>query len=147
MIPHPQFTACSLSFQTSATSGAGALTISPPLIVQGTNDESGTSFTNSAFGTVGTIPANGAYIQWAGAASTLLTVRSAFHKRAISLVSARLHAPFTGISSFATDPETGVTVRYWRGSDITTGAHIHRWDCMYGASVLDPFLGTRICGS
>ena len=128
-------------------SGAGALTITPPIIVQGTNDESSTSYTNSAFGTVGTVPASGAYIQWAGAASTSMEVRAAFHKRAISLVSARLQMPFTGVASYAVDPDTGISVRYWRGSDITTGNHIHRWDCMYGASVMDCFLGTRVCGS
>jgi hypothetical protein len=128
-------------------SGAGALTISPPIIVQGTNDESGTSYTNSAFGTVATIPASGAYIQFVGAASTNLSVKSAFHKRAISMVSARLQMPFTGVASYAVDPETGIAVRYWRGSDITTGNHIHRWDCMYGAAVMDQFLGTRVCGS
>ena len=55
--------------------------------------------------------------------------------------------PFTGVASYAVDPDTGISVRYWRGSDITTGNHIHRWDCMYGAAVLDPYLGTRVCGS
>jgi hypothetical protein len=128
-------------------SGAGALTISPPIIVQGTNDESGTSYTNSAFGTVAQAPLNGAYIQFVGPPSTTLTVKSAFHKRAISMVSAKLQMPFTGVASYAVDPETGIAVRYWRGSDITTGNHIHRWDCMYGAAVMDPFLGTRVCGS
>ena len=128
------------------SSGAGALTISPAIIVQGTVDEVN-NYANSAFGTVGTIPASGAYITWVGAASTAVTVKTAFHKRAISLVSARLQMPFTGVASFATDPDTGIAIRYWRGSDIATGAHVHRWDMIYGAQVMDPFLGTRICGS
>ncbi len=64
-----------------------------------------------------------------------------------ALVSARLQMPFTGVASYAVDPDTGISVRYWRGSDIQTGNHIHRWDCMYGAAVLDPFLGTGVCGS
>jgi hypothetical protein len=55
--------------------------------------------------------------------------------------------PFTGVASFATDPDTGIAIRYWRGSDITSGQHVHRWDMIYGASVMDTFLGTRICGS
>lgn len=70
-----------------------------------------------------------------------------FHKRAISLVSARLHMPFSGVASFATDPDTGISIRYWRGSDIASGQHVHRWDMIYGAAVMDPFLGTRICGT
>jgi len=141
-----QFTV--LADVTAGSSPATAvLSISPPLIVQGTNDATGNSYTNTAFATVDSIPANGAFIQFAGAASTKLTVRSAFHKRAISMVSARLHMPFTGVASYAVDPDTGISVRYWRGSDISTGNHIHRWDCMYGAAVLDGFLGTRVCGS
>jgi len=140
-----QFTV--LNAATADGSSHATLTITPPIIVQGTVDEGGTVYTNSAFATVDSIPANGAYIQWAGAGSTALRVKAAFHKRAISLVSARLHLPFTGVASYAVDPETGISVRYWRGSDITTGNHIHRWDCMYGAAVLDQFLGTRVCGS
>lgn len=131
---------------TADGAGAVTVTISPPIIVQGTADATGTTDANTAFATVGTIPAANAFIQWAGAVSTNLQVRAAFHKRAISLVSARLQMPFTGSASYAVDPETGIAIRYWRGSDITSGQHIHRWDMMYGAAVLDQFLGTRICG-
>jgi len=127
--------------------GAVTVTITPAIIVQGTNDATGTAYANSAFGTVNAAPAANAYVQFAGAPSTILKVRSAFHKRAISLVSARLQMPFTGVASFATDPDTGIAIRYWRGSDITSGAHVHRWDMIYGATVMDGFLGTRICGS
>jgi len=128
--------------------GAGLLTvsISPAIIVQGTSDGTSTD-ANSAFGTVGTIPADSAAITWVGVASSICRVRSAFHKRAISLVSARLQMPFTGVASYATDPDTGIAIRYWRGSDITTGAHVHRWDMIYGAEVMDRFLGTRITGT
>jgi hypothetical protein len=131
----------------TAVGTAATLTITPPIIVQGTTDVTGNTYTNSAFATVDSVPANGAFLQFAGAASTSLRVKSAFHKRAISLVSARLHMPFTGTASYAVDPDTGIAVRYWRGSDINTGNHIHRWDCMYGAAVLDQFLGARVCGS
>jgi hypothetical protein len=131
----------------TAAGGVVTLTITPAIIVQGTADESGQTYTNTAFATVDSIPANNAYVQFVGAPSTNVRVRSAFHKRAISLVSARLQMPFTGVASFATDPDTGIAIRYWRGSDITSGQHVHRWDMIYGASVMDTFLGTRICGS
>jgi hypothetical protein len=130
----------------AVTTGNLTVTITPPIIVQGTSDGVSTD-ANTAFATVNAAPANNAFVQFAGAPSTPLRVRSAFHKRAISLVSARLQMPFTGIASYAVDPDTGIAIRYWRGSDITTGAHIHRWDMMYGAAVLDQFLGTRICGT
>lgn len=122
-----------------------ALSISPAIIVPGTSDGVSTDG-NSAFGTVDSIPAANAYIQFAGAASAKVIVKPTFHKRAISLVSARLQMPFTGVASYAVDPDTGIAVRYWRGSDIVTGQHIHRWDMMYGGAVLDPFLGTRLSG-
>lgn len=133
---------------TGSGGGAVTLVISPPIIVQGTDDGS-TPFgaVNSAFATVDSVPADSAYVQFVGAASTTVRVKSAFHKRAISLVSARLQMPFTGVASFATDPDTGIAIRYWRGSDITSGQHVHRWDMIYGGSVMDTFLGTRICGS
>jgi hypothetical protein len=130
----------------AVSTGILAITISPAIIVQGTNDGTNT-YANSAFGTVNAAPADNAYIKMVGAASTTVKVKSVFHKRAISLVSARLQMPFTGVASFATDPDTGIAIRYWRGSDISTGAHVHRWDMIYGASVLDPFLGSRLCGT
>jgi hypothetical protein len=130
----------------TVASGTVQLVISPAIIVQGTADTVNT-YANSAFGTVGQAPLNNAYVQFAGAPSTTVNVKTAFHKRAISLVSARLQMPFTGVASFATDPDTGIAIRYWRGSDIATGAHVHRWDMIYGAQVMDGFLGTRICGS
>lgn len=128
------------------TGAIAALPISPAIIVPNTGTTQGTKDVNSAFGTVDSIPADNAYIQFAGAAAANMRVKPVFHKRAISLVSARLQTPFTGVASFATDPETGISVRYWRGSDITTGDHVHRWDCVYGGGVMDPFLGTRLSG-
>jgi len=128
--------------------GAGAiaaLSISPPIIVQGTNDGTDTK-ANTAFATVDSAPADNAVITWAVAASTTVRVRAAWQKSAIQMVSARLQTPFTGVSSFATDPETGISIRYWRGSDISTGNHIHRFDTIYGATNVDPFMGTRIAG-
>jgi len=130
---------------TADGTGAAALTISPPIIVQGTNDGVDTKG-NTAFATVSAAPANAAAVTWLGAASSNIRVRAAWTKSAIQMVSARLQTPFTGVSSFATDPETGISIRYWRGSDITTGNHIHRWDCIYGASNMDSFMGTRLCG-
>jgi hypothetical protein len=133
--------------QADGSGNIAALSISPAIIVQGTADTTGTTDANTAFGTVDSAPAANAYIKFVGAASAVLAVRAAFHKRAISLVSTRLHMPFSGVGSYAMDPETGIAIRYWRASDINTGAHVHRWDMMYGAQVMDPFLGTRICGS
>lgn len=141
-----QFTV--LKAATADSGGAiAALTISPPIIVTGTADATGSTKTNTAFATVDSVPANNAAISWAGVASSKYRVRPAFHKTAIALVTTRLATPFSGVSSFAVDEDTGISIRYWRISDGTTGKHYHRWDCMYGASVMDPYLGCRLTGT
>lgn len=134
---------------TAITTDSGGdidLIISPPIIVPGTSDGVSTAG-NTAFATVSAAPVDNAAVTHLGAAGTTRRVRAAWHKSAITLVSARLQTPFTGESSFATDPETGISIRYWRGSDISTGAHVHRWDCLYGAENLDPLMGYQISGS
>jgi hypothetical protein len=52
-----------------------------------------------------------------GALSTTFRPNAVFHKTAIKLVSAKLVMPFSGEADYATDPDTGITVRYWRYSD------------------------------
>jgi len=134
---------------TAITTDAGGdidLIISPPIIVPNTNDGTSTA-ANTAFATCSAAAANDAVVTHLGAASNTRRFRAAWHKSAITLVSAKLQTPFTGESSFATDPDTGISIRYWRGSDISTGAHIHRWDCLYGAQNLDPLMGSEISGA
>lgn len=122
----------------------GALKYYPPIVVAGTG--SGEADTNTAFATASAVPADNAVVTWLGTASSTMRVKAAWEKRAIQLVSARLATPMSDTSSFATDEETGISIRYWRGSDIATGKHIHRWDMIYGAKVVEPMLGTRIDG-
>jgi len=122
------------------------VTIRPAIIVTGTTD--GTSVVqNTVFATVNSVPADSAAVTWSGNASSTFRQRAAWHKSAIQLVSARLRMPDTGVASFAVSKETGIGIRYWRGSDIATGAHIHRWDCTFGSEVMDPMLGTRFSGT
>lgn len=131
---------------TADGTGDITLTISMPIIVPGTNDGTST-FANTAYATVNAAPANGAAVTFYNAAGSIVPIRAAFHKRAISMVSARLRKPFTGESSFTVDKQTGIGIRYWRGSDITTGEHIHRWDCIFGAENVQPMLGARVNGT
>lgn len=135
-------------FGTTITMSSGAcdLIITPPLIVQGTSDGTDTN-ANTAFATVDAAAVNTAAVTHLGAASTTHRIRTAWHKSALTMVSAQLQTPFTGVSSFARDPETGISIRYWRGSDISTGAHVHRWDCIFGATLVDGQLGCRVSGT
>lgn len=120
---------------TADGSGNATITIANPIITSG------------AFQTVTAAPANGAAITWLGNASTAYRQNAVFHKSAIALVFAKLSDPFTGQASYATDPATGVTIRYWRTSDGVNDTHLHRWDVLYGVKNVDRRLGTRISGT
>lgn len=127
--------------------GLGNITLAifPWIIVPGTNDGTSTD-ANNAFGTVSAIPADNAAVTFFGAAGSVRDVRSVFHKGAIQLATARLRMPDTGEAAFRVDPETNIGIRVWKGSDISTGQHIWRFDMVFGATTVDPFRGTRING-
>jgi len=118
-----------------------SLTISPPIITSG------------PFQTVSAAPADNAAVQWMGSDTesdtdaTTYSFGTIFRKEAIALVSAKLIMPFTGEADYSTDPETGLTVRYWRSSDSTNDTHMHRFDILYGVKMVDPRKGTRISGT
>ena len=116
-------------------SGDATVTISPPIIIDG------------AFQTVTAAPADGAALTFRGAAATAFAQNAAFHKRALALVFVKPIDPFTGRASFASDPESGIMIRYWRTSDGINDTHLHRWDVLYGVKMLDARLGTRISGT
>lgn len=138
-----------LADATADAGGALTVSASPPMIVGGTSDGVGANPTlvNTAFQTVSAQNADAAVVTFSVAAGLTTQVRAAFHKRAISLVSARLITPFSDTTAFISDPETGIGIRYWRGSDITTGRHIHRWDVVYGVDMIQPELGARVNGT
>lgn len=115
--------------------GNATITIANPIITSG------------AYQTVTAAPANNAPITFMGTASTAYRQNAVFHKSAIALVFAKLVQPFSGEASYATDPETGVSIRYWRTSDGTNDTHLHRWDVLYGVKNVDRRLGTRISGT
>lgn len=126
---------------TADGTGDATLTISPPIITSG------------AFQTVSAAPALSAAIVWMGDATatntddTTYNFSSVFRKEAIALVSAKLIMPYSGEADYSTDPDTGLTVRYWRSSDSTNDTHLHRFDVLYGTKMVDPRRGTRLSGT
>ena len=122
----------------AASDGSGnvTLTIFPAII----------SDTASPYQNVTAAPANDAAITFLGAASTTFRPGAAFHQTAIKLVSAKLVMPYSGEADYATDPDTGLTVRYWRYSDGASDTHNHRWDVLFGTVNADPRLGVRVSG-
>lgn len=125
--------------------GAVTVTITPAIIVPGTADGTST-VANTAFATVDAAPVMGAAVRFVGEAEETIKQSFAFNKRAIALVSARLRTPYGDPAAFVRDEKTGIGIRYWRGSDIRTGEHIHRWDCVIGATTVEPMFGTRVSG-
>lgn len=124
-----------LADATADGAGAVTLTIANPIITTG------------AYQNVSAAPANGAAVTWKGTASTSYPQNTAFHATSLKLVSAKMIMPYTGEASFATDPDTGLTIRYWRYSDGASDTHNHRFDVIYGVKNTDRRLGTRFSGS
>ena len=127
-----QFTV--LADATSDGSGNLTLSIAPAIISSG------------AYQNVSAAPADNANVTYLGALSTTFRPNAVFHKTAIKLVSAKLVMPFSGEADYATDPDTGITVRYWRYSDGANDIHSHRWDVFYGTVCADRRLGCRVSG-
>lgn len=114
--------------------GQAVLHIANPIIIDG------------AYQTVNAAPADNAALTWMGAPNTGYRQNAVFHKSAIALTFAKLVRPRTGEVAYATDPETGVSIRYWQTSDGTNDTHLHRWDALYGVTNVDRRLGTRLSG-
>jgi hypothetical protein len=132
---------------TANGSGALTVTMSPPIISSG-------AFQNVVCaGTDTAAPDTGAAIIWMGDATeantdaTTYNFNTVFRPEAIALVSAKLVMPYSGEADYSTDPETGITVRYWRSSDSTNDTHLHRYDVIYGVKNVDPRRGTRLSGT
>ena len=114
--------------------GDAELTIANPIIISG------------PYKTVSVVPSDSAPITFKGVASTGYPVNATFHKSSIALAYARLVAPASGRYSYATDPKTGISIRYWQTSDGTNDTHLHRWDVLYGVTNVDRRLGVRQSG-
>lgn len=124
-----------MSDATSDGSGNVTFTIAPAIITTG------------AYQNVSAAPADNAAVTHLGALSTTYSLNAAFHKSSIKLVSVLPPKPFTGEADYATDPDTGLTVRYWRYSDGGSDVHSHRWDVYYGVKNVDGRLGTILSGT
>ncbi|WP_029548502.1 P22 phage major capsid protein family protein [Rhizorhabdus wittichii] len=120
---------------TADGAGKATLRIANPIIIDG------------AYQTVDAAPLDSANITWMGTASTGYRQNAVFHKSAIKLVFARPVMPSTGVAAYATDPTSGITIRYWQFSDGLTDEHYHRWDYIIGVANTDRRLGTRVSGT
>lgn len=122
---------------TFSTSGSSEMTIqiSPPIIITG------------AHKTVSAAPANDAPITLVGSGSTGYVQNLVYHREAIALCTADMITPRTGSAAMVSDPDTGISIRYWQWSDGINDEHFHRFDILFGVTCLDPRLGTRLSGT
>ena len=104
----------------SDSSGAMTIGISPSIITSG------------AYQTVTASPADNATINVLGASGVTSVQGLGFHKEAFVMASADLVKPNQGKYEMVRAPKSGLSLRYWEGSDIMTDQHPSRLDVIYG---------------
>lgn len=124
-----------LADKTVDSAGKATVTVANPIITSG------------AYQTVDAAPADSAAVTWMGTASTAYAQNVIFHRGSIGLVGAKLVEPKSGVYNYATDPDTGLSIRTWSQSDIANDLHSTRIDVLYGVVNLDRRLGVRLSGS
>ena len=134
-----------LADATADSTGAITLSIANPIIAATGSDE--TLRTNQAYQTVNSVPANNAEVTFLGSASTTYNLNVAYHKDAIQLCFVKPTRPHNGDYSYATDAETGVTIRVWAFSNGSSDTHQVRVDVLYGLVNYDRRLGTKFSGT
>lgn len=130
----------------SDASGNAQLVISPSIVVAGTNDSKNDAKSNTTYATCDSAPADGAALTFKGEPSSNYRIRGMFKKDSIRLGTHMMKMPDTGRASFSRDPNSGVSIRFWRGSNIETSQHLSRWDIFYDVKVMENSLGVRING-
>lgn len=119
-----------LTADQSATSTS--LEIEPPLLATGANQ------------TVSNVPGTNAAINKIGAGNgELLTDYLAYHKDAFAFVTADLPLPGGAHEAYRANFE-GLSLRFWRGADITNDSFPARWDILFGYKAIRPQLACRV---
>jgi hypothetical protein len=119
----------------SDTTGAMVIAISPSIITSG------------AYQTVVASPADNATINVLGTSGVTSTQALGFHKQAFVMASADLVKPNQGKYEMVRAPKTGLSLRYWEGSDIMTDQHPSRLDIIYGFKTQRADWAVRVQGA
>jgi hypothetical protein len=128
-----QFTA--LADAASDASGNATIQISPAIIGPAGNDP---------HQTVTVLPTASAPLTFLGTANTVYYQNIVHEKQAFAMAMCRLQEPYSGQASYATDPDTGVAIRTWKASDISTDMHASRGDIAFGWAVTRPQWAVRV---
>lgn len=103
--------------------------------------------TSGAYQTVVASPADNATINVIGSSAVSSTQALGFHKEAFVMASADLVKPNQGKYEMVRAPETGLSLRFWEGSDIMTDQHPSRLDVIYGFKTLRADWAVRVQGA
>lgn len=114
----------------TCTAGAVTLSISPSIVASGATQ----NVSNGA--------ANDKALTFVGSASTVYGQNLAFHEDFATFVTADLELPRSAFA--ARETKDGISMRIWRGDDITNSTHPCRIDVLYGFKVIRPQLAVRI---
>lgn len=122
----------------SSAGGVVTLSISPAIIATG------------AYKNVTNVPADNSAVTTFGHASSYAGIVAPqsliFHKSAIALCVVPLEKIAGKNMTVATDPETGLSVRFWEDGDVLTGKAIKRLDILFGSKVVRPEFAARVVG-
>ena len=112
----------------SAADGTATIPISPALIPPATPA--------NPRQTVDKAPTVGQALTFLGTASTTYLQNLVFQRQWAAMGMCRLQEPFSGQAAYAVDSDTGVALRTWKASDISTDTHASRADIAFGMAYL-----------
>jgi len=101
--------------------------------------------TTGAYQTVTALPSDGAVVSFSGTASTAYPVNMAYHKEALTFATVDLEMP-TNANFSARQVMDGVSMRIWKGDDITNDKFPCRIDVLFGWKLVRPELACRVIG-
>jgi hypothetical protein len=118
-----------------ASTGPATLAISPSIVASGTTQ------------TVSASPADNAAITVLGATAVAASTNILFHKDAFTLAVIPMQT-YAGLDKCAVeyDPDTGISVRFTQGMDVTNDKLLVRADVLYGWATTRPEWACRIEG-
>lgn len=120
----------------SAADGTATIPIYPPII--------GPSTPANPRQTVATLPTGNPPLTFLMTANTAYYQNIVHQKEAWAMAMCRLQEPFSGQSAYAVSADTGVALRTWKASDISTDTHASRCDEAFGVVVSRPQFACRV---
>jgi hypothetical protein len=99
--------------------------------------------TSAGLQNVDSLPQNTAVCTFVGAASTAYAQLIGLHKTAAAAAMVKLPL-YNGLGTIKRADYDGMSLRYWKGPDITNGREVTRFDILYGKAVPRPEWAFRL---